>query len=589
MKKTIQALLLPLLLTATACDAADKSAPAALSTSSTSTSSAIVHDAEYYILDAQNGQKWSAEDNELDKKLAELRKKHGRPPNLIHIMWDDTAFGDIGIPAIQKVRGLETPNLNKMAAEGILFTRMYTEVGCTPSRAASATGRLAVRSGMYNIGMLLESHGMRAEEVTLAEVLSKAGYATAFHGKWHLGDIEESYPHNQGFDEAFFTGYNQILSLNTRVAEGANASIGLYEDMLPPDPYKLDDTFVTKGWVQMAEGKKGEKALQWGDNSHDNYMKIDPEAQRRTLEFIERSAKAGKPFYVANWPNLTSFIPNPKKCSQSRSILQDGLQCNIDPFIGKIMDKLKELGIAENTLIVAMADNGPMSHNPPPGLGMAETIFRGGKGDFLEGGVRVPAQAWWPGVIEPGQLVGDIIHETDFFTTFARLANASDYIPRDLIIDGIDQTALLMKGDTNGRRDHVFIYAGPRLGAVVKGNYKRHFISSDPVGEASGIPAAFFFLPADPRESSPMLVNLIHLKSPFNRMKLRHDLWKKKYPDSHEVYGIPWTGIANATPEILELAKPKMDFSKVPFDPLEYVEHLDQIPFDPTMDPGIGN
>ena len=586
--KKLTVLFVALIMTS-ACDASDKSASAGSPSSTATSASAIVHDAEYYILDAQNGQKWSAEDSELDKKLAELRKKHGRPPNLIHIMWDDTAFGDIGIPAIQKVRGLETPNLNKMAAEGILFTRMYTEVGCTPSRAASATGRLAIRSGMYNIGMLLESHGMRAEEVTLAEVLSKAGYTTAFHGKWHLGDIEESYPHNQGFDEAFFTGYNQILSLNTRVAEGANASIGLYEDMLPPDPYKLDDTFVTKGWVQMAEGKKGEQARQWGDNSHDNYMKIDPEAQRRTLEFIERSAKAGKPFYVANWPNLTSFIPNPKKCSQSRSILQDGLQCNIDPFIGKIMDKLKELGIAENTLIVAMADNGPMSHNPPPGLGMAETIYRGGKGDFLEGGVRVPAQAWWPGVIEPGQLVGDIIHETDLFTTFARLANATDHIPRDRIIDGIDQTALLMNGDTNGRRDHVFIYAGPRLGAVVKGNYKRHFISSDSVGEASGIPAAFFFLPADPRESSPMLVNLIHLKSPFNRMKLRHDLWKKKYPDSHEVYGIPWTGIANATPEVQELAKPRMDFSKVPFDPLEYIEHLDQIPFDPTMDPGIGD
>ncbi len=266
----------------------------------------IVHDAEYYILEAQNGEKWAAEDSELDQRLSELQKKHGRPPNIIHIMWDDTAFGDVGIPAIQKVRGLKTPHLNTMAEEGILFTRMYTEVGCTPSRAASATGRLAVRSGMYNIGMLLEMHGMRGEEVTIAEVLSKAGYATAFHGKWHLGDIEESYPHNQGFDEAFFIGYNQILSLNTRIAEGANASMGLFEDMLPPDPYKLDDTFITKGWVQIAEGKKGEKARQWGDNTHENYMKIDPEAQRRTLEFIERNAKAGKPFYIANWPNRDS-------------------------------------------------------------------------------------------------------------------------------------------------------------------------------------------------------------------------------------------------------------------------------------------
>ncbi|MEA3277122.1 MAG: sulfatase-like hydrolase/transferase [Pseudomonadota bacterium] len=548
----------------------------------------IVHDAEYYVLEAQHGERWAAEDKSLTQKLAELREKHGRPPNLIHIMWDDTAFGDVGIPAIQKVRGLTTPNLNQMAEEGILFTRMYTEVGCTPSRAASATGRLAVRSGMYNIGMLLESHGMRGEEVTLAEVLSEAGYATAFHGKWHLGDIEESYPHNQGFDEAFFTGYNQILSLNTKVAEGANASIGLHEDMLPPDPYKLDDTFVTKGWVQIAEGTKGGATRQWGDNSHENYLKIDPEAQRRTLEFIERNAKAGTPFYVANWPNLTSFIPNPKKCSTSRSILQDGLQCNIDVFVGQIMDKLKELGIADNTLLVVMADNGPMTHNPPPGLGMAETIYRGGKGDFLEGGVRVPAQAWWPGVIEPGLLVGDIIHEVDLFTTFARLAGATDHIPTDRVIDGIDQTALLLNGDTHSRRDYVFIYAGPTLGATVKGPYKRHWISPDPVGEASGIPAAFYFLPADPREKTPMLVNLIHLKSPFNRMKLRHDLWKQRYPDAKEKHGIPWTGLENASPEIQALAKPKLDVGKLPFDPLQYIEHLDQLPFDPSMDPDIG-
>ncbi len=548
----------------------------------------VVQDAEYYVLQAQNGAKWTAEDKTLDQKLAELREKYGQPPNIIHVMWDDTAYGDVGIPAIQKIRGLETPNLNKMANEGILFTRMYTEVGCTPSRAASATGRLAVRSGMYNIGMLNESHGLRGEEVTIAEVLSEAGYATAFYGKWHLGDIEESYPNNQGFDEALFTGYNQILSIRNRIGEGVNATMGLMEDMLPPDPYKLDDTFVTKGWVQVAEGTKGGPTRQWGDNSHDTYVKIDAEAQKRTLAFIERNAKAGKPFYVANWPMLTSFIPNPKKCTTGRSMLQDALQCNIDPFIGNLMNKLSELGIAENTLVIAMADNGPMAHNPPAGLGMAETIFRGGKGDFTEGGVRVPAQAWWPGTIEPGQLVGDIIHETDLFTTFARLAGATQYIPTDRVIDGIDQTALLMNGDTHSRRDYVFIYAGPTLGATVKGNYKRHWISPDPVGEASGIPAAFYFLPADPREKTPMLVNLLHLKSPFNRMKLRHDLWKKKYPNAQEGHGIPWTGIENASPEIKALGKPKLDLSKLPFDPLEYIDHLDQLPFDPDMDPDVG-
>lgn len=550
----------------------------------------IVHDAEFYVLEAQNSEKWAAEDKKLEQKLAELKEKHGQPPNIIHIMWDDTAYGDVGIPAVQQIRGFETPNLNTMAQEGILFTRMYTEVGCTPSRAAVITGRLAIRSGMYNIGMLLESHGMSEKEVTLAEVLSDAGYATAFHGKWHLGDIEESYPHNNGFDEAFFTGYNQILSLNTLEAEQGNASIGLHESMLVPDPYMNDETFITKGWVQIAEGTKGGETKIWRDNSLETYEAIDPEAQKRTIDFIERNAKAGKPFYVANWPMMSSFLPiRPKNCSVSRSMLMDGLQCNVDVFVGQVMDKLKELGIAENTLVIAMADNGPMAHNAPPGTGFSETIFRGGKGDFLEGGVRVPAQAWWPGVIKEGQLVGDIIHETDLFTTFAHLAGALDNIPTDRIIDGVDQTSLLLNGDTYSRRDYTFTYAGPQLGAIVKGNYKRHMISPDPVGEASGIPAAFYFLPSDPREKMPVLTQLIHLKRPFNRMKLRHDLWKKKYPDSHEVYGIPWTGLANATPEIKALAKPQMDVEKLPFDPLEYIEHLDQLPFDRDMDAGLGN
>jgi len=285
---------------------------------------------------------------------------------------------------------------------------------------------------------------------------------------------------------------------------------------------------------------------------------------------------------------LASFLPDPKKISAARSLLQDGLQGNIDPFVGKLVAKLEELGIAENTLIVCMADNGPMSHNPPPGVGMAETIFRGGKGDFLEGGVRVPAQAWWPGVIGPGQIVGDVIHETDLYTTFARLAGATGEIPTDRIIDGLDQTALLLRGDTHSRRDYVFIYAGPNLGATVKGPYKRHWISADPIGEASGIPAGFFFLPADPREKSPMLVNLIHLKSPFARMRLRHELWKRKYPDVKEVHGVPFTGIENAPPEVKALARPPVELKKLPFDPLEYIEHLDQLPFDPNADPGLG-
>lgn len=548
----------------------------------------IVHDAEYYVLEAQNGDVWAAEDTDLQARLAELKERFGQPPNLIHIMWDDTAYGDLGIPAIQAVRGLNTPNINALAEDGMMFTRMYTEVGCTPSRAAAVTGRLAVRSGMYNIGMLQESHGLSGEEVTLAEVLGDAGYATAFYGKWHLGDIEQSYPHNQGFDEALFTGYNQILSLNTREAEQANASIGLFEDMLVADPYKLDDTFVTKDWVMVAEGTKGGETLQWRDNSYEAYEMIDSEGLERMFAFMERSAEAKTPFYVANWPIMASFLPTRPKCTRARALLQNGLQCTIDPMIADIRAKLDELGIAENTLIVAMADNGPMSHNPPPGTGFAETIFRGGKGDFLEGGVRVPAFAVWPGMIQAGALPGDMIHITDLYTTFASLGGALGAVPTDRVIDGLDQTALLLNGDTHGRRDYTFTYAGPRLGAIVKGDYKRHMISPDPIGEASGIPAAFYFLPGDPREVQPMLTNLIHLKRPFNRMFLRHELWKERYPDRPETHGIPWTGIANASEALLREQNPQVVLGALPFDPLEYIDRLDDLPFDPSADPSIG-
>ena len=219
-----------------------------------------------------------------------------------------------------------------------------------------------------------------------------------------------------------------------------------------------------------------------------------------------------------------------------------------------------------------MADNGPMVHDPPPGWGMLEMMFRGGKGDFTEGGVRTPAFAWWPGMIEEGQLVGDIVHVTDLYTTFARLGAATKHVPTDRVIDGIDQTALLLNGDTHGRRDYVFIYQGHTLGATVKGRYKRHWISSDP-GGASGIGADFFDLYTDPREDNPLLVPLIHTQGQFDRMRARHELMKKKYPDVPNAKGIPLTGLSNARPETKAIAERiKKTIKAMPFDVKDYVE-----------------
>jgi arylsulfatase len=545
----------------------------------------IIHDAEYYILHAQNGERWAAEDKELDAKLAALRKKHGRPPNIVYILWDDMTFGAVGFPALQKNFGYTTPNINRMASEGINFTRMYSEPSCTPTRVAFLTGRHPVRSGEGAVGMPHEMAGLRGDEVTIAEVLSKAGYATAHFGKGHLGDIEESYPHNQGFDETLFTPMNQIVSIWNKSGDAHSAALGFSPENYPPDPYRLDDPgLIPTGIVMAIEGRKGEQGKEWRTPTLETYEAMDPESEKRTLDFIRRNAKADKPFFVEYWPNLLSFIkPYPKKKTQVGGKFAEEMQ-ELDAFIGELMKELKTLGIAENTLVVAMADNGPMVHNPPPNWGMLSLMYRGGKGDFLEGGVRVPAFASWPGMIDKGQTVGDIVHVTDLYTTFARLAGATKYIPTDRVIDGIDQTALFLNGDTHSRRDYVFIYTGIELGATVKGRYKRHWIGGE--GAASGLPTAYYDLYTDTREDNAMLVPLIHTQGQFNRMRARHELMKRKYPDKPKAYGVPYTGLSNARPETKAIHDQiKRNIKNMPFDVKEYLEF--QIP-GAKADPDFG-
>jgi arylsulfatase len=542
----------------------------------------IVHDTQYYILDAQNGERWSAEDKDLDARLA-LRQKYGRPPNIIHFMWDDQPFGAVGIPALQQLRGCTTPRLNQMAAEGMLFTRMYSQPSCTPTRAAAMTGQIPVRNGMEKVGFPIEFKGLSKNTVTIAGALSKAGYETAFFGKWHLGDIEESYPYNQGFDEALFAVYNQALSLWNMQGEAVNATLGLKEQLLAKDPYQHNNKFNQNGYVFYIEGKKGDEGKEWGAaQTPQDYAALDAESEKRAYAFMSKSIADAKPSYLAWWPMMTSFIPDPKKASLQRGMAGEAYQKMLDPAIGRLMDFLKAQGLAENTLIVAMSDNGPFTHNPPPGAGMGEGIFRGGKGDSTEGAVRVCAEAWWPGTIKSGQTVGDIIDVTDLYTTFARIGGATQYLPTDRIIDGVDQTALLLNGDTHGRRDYEFIYVGNTLAATIWKQYKYSWGGGGT--SASGISASFYDLYNDPREENPLLLQLSHFLEPFKRMRTLHELWKKKYPDQPAGYGPAYTGLSNARPETLALSQPTVDLKTLPFNVLEVIEDMDRLPFDPRPD-----
>ena len=188
--------------------------------------------------------------------------------------------------------------------------------------------------------------------------------------------------------------------------------------------------------------------------------------------------------------------------------------------------------------MILMADNGPMTHNGPPGNGGDAVPRRQGR-LHSTGGVRVPAMAWWPGVIEPGQVVGDIVHETDLFTTFARLGRGEGTHPdrphhRRRRPDG----SLLLNGDTHSRRDYVFVYTGNILAASVKGRYKRRW-----VGDSPGLSGAVFYdLYTDPREVSGKMLPMFPTKSMFNIMKTRHLLWKERYPDKGQNRDFPAEG-----------------------------------------------
>ncbi len=522
----------------------------------------IIHDADYYVLKATHGKAWAEEDSELNIKLAALKKKFGTPPNIVHVMWDDTPVGEVGIPELQMLRGFKTPNINKLAAEGANYMRMYTEPSCTQSRAAVITGRHPIRNGLMDVGFPYEYGGLADEEVTMAEVLGPAGYATAFYGKAHLGDIEESYMTNQGFDEAQWNGYNQypiIYNRRSEVAGGVSPTT-IYPDIYPDDPYDIDKGWRPIGFPAVVEGKKGgpvRETVEPGDI--EGWYAMMQDNQDKSIAFIEKNAKAKKPFYLAYWPNMLAFQPFPDRKTLSGGFLQEGLT-RLDPFIGRLMDELNDLGIAENTIVLLMADNGPMTHNGPPG--MVETLHRGGKGDYLEGGVRVPFMVWWPGMIEAGSLVGDIIHETDLYTTFARLGGALEHVPTDRIIDGVDQTSLLINGDSHSRRDYVHIYTGSTYAATVKGRFKRHWM-----GDLPGLAGASFYdLYNDPREVQPKMLPMFPTKGMFSVMRARHQELLGKYPNNPEARAFPWTGLENPRPEIVKAGKARFDADDVPFD-----------------------
>lgn len=513
----------------------------------------IIHDGEFEYLRAQFGEKWDAQDKDIDARLAELREANGgKPPNIFYILIDDVSFGQMGNRAMNYVTGIETPNINAFAQEGLSLMRMYTEPSCTPTRTAFLTGRQPYRAGVEEVKVALVGEGLSAEEVTIAEILKEVGYNTAHVGKWHQGDIEQAYPHNQGFDWAAFPLHQQVqLSLMTREAMRANNMLG-YHSSGQSNQFALDQRFKPYGLVTGVEGVAGGMArevdLEPGEEwTQAHYEEMNERYQRQILEQLERLAGEDEPFFLQYWPLYPlNFVYPDQSISRNGGFMADKLQL-LDGWFGDVMAKVDDLGLTDNTIVVFMADNGLMYHYEGTS-GLNQLIYRGGKTQHLEGGVRTDAFVRWPGVIEAGGAAGDIIHVSDLFTTFARIAGATDHIPRDRIIDGIDQTALLIEGEGNSRRDYVYNYEGLTLRSVVKQEFKMHL----PPPGVPGAAAPVFNIYRDPREEHPLVGYSLWAGASFQDMVKRHALMIKKYPHLPLGKGVPYEGIENLRPESIQ-------------------------------------
>lgn len=409
-------------------------------------------------------------------QIASARGAEPHQPNFIVIFADDLGYGDLGCYGSPTIR---TPNLDRMAAEGLRFTDFYSAAEvCTPSRAALLTGRYPIRSGMCGNRRVLfpdSKGGLPDEEVTLAEALRKQGYATAHIGKWHLGIHAGSRPLDQGFEQSFGLPYSNDMDGRADLPKGSAGS--------PTPP--------TDGW-KVPLLHNGKVVEQPADQT--------TLTQRYTAEALKFIAdKKDQPFFVYiahTFPHVPLFA-SPQFQGKSRAgIFGDAVE-ELDASVGQVLDALRREQVAQRTLVFFTSDNGPWLIMGDQG-GSAG-LLRDGKGSTWEGGMRVPGIAWWPGQIKPG-VTSEVASTMDLFTT--ALARSGAPLPKDVTIDGRDLAPLLLEGKPLAEAPY-FYYRGDQLAACRIGPWKAHFFTQAGYGQPQPDqhdPPLLFHLGRDPGE-----------------------------------------------------------------------------------------
>jgi arylsulfatase len=327
-----------------------------------------------------------------------------KKPNILVIWGDDIGQSNISYYT-RGLMGYKTPNIDRIAAEGVAFTDYYGEQSCTAGRSSFITGQSVFRTGLSKVGLPGAEEGMREEDPTIAGLLKAQGYATGQFGKNHLGDKDEMLPTNHGFDEFFGNLYH------------LNAEEEPENEDYPQNP-EFRKKFGPRGVLKSTADGQIEDT---GPLTKKRMETVDDETSEAALDFIERQHQAGKPWFL--WWSGTRMHFRTHVKAELRGIsgqdeYSDGM-VEHDMHIGKFLDKLDELGIADNTLVFYSTDNGPHMNTWPDA---AMTPFRGEKNTNWEGGWRVPAMVRWPGKIEPGTWNNQVVHHMDWLPTFLAMA-----------------------------------------------------------------------------------------------------------------------------------------------------------------------